>query len=323
MSETVVILFGKLSANPDADELDVMDEIEVVNETLQSLGYKTQELEFDLNLEKTKQELLKIKPSFVFNIVETIENSGELHYIAPALLESLKIPYSGVSSEHLVLTTNKVLTKEILRSNDINTAEWFNLKELEKLDIQKRYILKPLKEDGSLGIDEGSVFYASDAGYIEKIKNIANDSFFIEEYIDGREFNVSVLGGKSGPEVLPIAEMEFHNFPDGKPKVMGFVAKWKEDSFEYNNTSRTFDIEFVKPGFKDEIEDLCKKCWHAFNSKGYIRIDIRLSKENIPYVIEINGNPCISPGSGFYNAAKQAGYKFEDVMNRIIFDAFN
>ena len=117
--------------------------------------------------------------------------------------------------------------------------------------------------------------------------------------------------------------MKFHNFPEDKPKVMGFVAKWKEDSFEYNNTSRTFDIDFVKPGFKEEIEDICKKCWFAFNSKGYIRIDMRLSQDNVPYVIEINGNPCISPGSGFYNAAKQAGYKFKDVMNRIIFDAFN
>jgi D-alanine-D-alanine ligase len=323
MSETVVILFGKLSANPDSDELDVMDEIEVVKETLQSLGYKTKELEFDLNLEKTKQELLRINPIFVFNIVETIENSGELHYIAPALLESLKIPFSGVPSEHLVLTTNKVLTKEILRSNGINTAEWFNLKEIDRLNTNDRYILKPLKEDGSLGIDEDSVFYASDTKYIEKIKNISPDGFFIEEYIDGREFNVSVLGGKNGPEVLPLAEMKFHNFPDEKPKVMGFIAKWKEDSFEYNNTSRTFDIEFVKPGFKEEIENLCKKCWHAFNSKGYIRIDIRLSKENVPYVIEINGNPCISPGSGFYAATRQAGYKFEEVMERIIFDAFN
>jgi D-alanine-D-alanine ligase len=223
----------------------------------------------------------------------------------------------------LVLTTNKVLTKEILKSNDINTAEWFSLKEINKLDKNKRYIVKPLKEDGSLGIDEDSVFYALDKKYIEKLKNLNSNSFFIEEYIDGREFNVSVLGGKSGPEVLPLAEMRFHNFPEGKPKVMGFVAKWKEDSFEYNNTSRTFDIDFVKLGFKEEIEDICKKCWFAFNAKGYIRIDMRISQDNVPYVIEINGNPCISPGSGFYNAAKQAGYKFKDVMNRIIYDAFN
>ena len=321
MNQKVVILYGKLSENPDADELDVLDEVSTVKEILISLNYNPIEVEFDLNIEKTQNILMQIQPVFAFNIVETIDNRGELHYICAALLEYLKIPFTGVSSEHLMLTTNKVLTKKILRYNNIHTADWFMLNQIELLDLSKRYIVKPIKEDGSLDIDEDSVFYASDKQYIEKLKTYDKKRFFIEEFIPGREFNVSIIIKGNEPEVLPIAEMKFYNYPEGKPMIMGYSAKWKENTFEYDNTSRTFDIDFVKPQFKEEIESICKKCWYAFESTGYIRVDIRLSEKNIPYVIEINGNPCITPGSGFYSAIEMAGYTFTDAIKMIIADA--
>jgi D-alanine-D-alanine ligase len=321
MHNTVVVLYGKLSEHPDDDELDVLEEIDTVSKALTELGYYPHALEFDLNLEKVSEALKRINPRFVFNLVETIENRGELHHIAPALLEFLKIPYTGVSSEHLMLTTNKILTKEILRANGINTADWFGLNQLHELDVNKQYIVKPLKEDGSLGIDEDSVFSPSNQGMIEKLKTLNKSDFFIEEYIDGREFNISVLGGKEQPEVLPIAEIKFTGYPDEKPRVVGFTAKWKEDSFEYKNTPRTFDIDFIKPSFTDEMNSICVKCWNAFNSKGYIRVDFRIDKQGTPYVIEINGNPCISSTGGFYAAIQQAGYNFNTAVSRIITDA--
>ncbi len=322
MSGPVVILYGKLSDNPKSDELDVLDEVSTVKEALTLLGYEAIEMVFDLNLIKIRQDLLKINPLFVFNLVETIENQGELHYIAPALLETIKMPYTGVTSDHLVITTNKVLTKEILRSNNIKTPDWFNLHQLDELNKCKKYILKPLKEDGSLGIDENSVFSASDKEFITKLKHININNLFIEEYLDGREFNISVIGGKQEPEVLPIAEMKFVNYPEGKPKVMGFTAKWDENSFEYKNTKRTFDIDHVKPGFIEEVHKICIQCWKAFKFKGYVRIDLRLTKNNELCVLEINGNPCISPESGFFSAIRQAGYTFEEALERIIYDAF-
>jgi len=321
-NKTVVVLYGKLSENPKPDELDVLEEISIVKKGLISLAYEPIELEFDLNLEKVKDKLNEIHPYFVFNLVEMIENRGELHYIAPALLEYLNIPYSGASSEYLVLTTNKALAKQILKTHDINTAEWFSLNEIDRLDVNKKYILKPLKEDGSLGIDEDSVFNKVDERIIEKIKNLNPSNFFIEEFIEGREFNISLLGGKDFPEVLPLAEIKFNNYPVEKPKIMGYTAKWDEHSFEYKNTNRTFDIDKIYMGFEEDLKNLCIKCWNAFNSKGYIRIDIRVSANNIPFIIEINGNPCISSSGGFYAAAKKAGYSFKAVLERIIADAF-
>lgn len=322
MSAPVVILYGELSENPKPDELDVLNEVSIVKETLSTLGYQIIEMEFGLNLLKTQQDLMRIKPLLVFNLVETIDNRGELHYIAPALLEYLKIPYTGVTSDHLVITTNKILTKEILRLNEIKTPDWFYLDQYKSLDKNKKYILKPLKEDGSLEIDENSVFSPLDSASIEKIKQINSNNYFIEEFLDGREFNISVIGGKQEPEILPIAEMKFHNFPEGKPKVMGFTAKWDENSFEYKNTNRTFDIDFVKTGFSEEIHNLCLKCWNAFKFKGYIRIDIRLKNNNELCVLEINGNPCISEGSGFLSAIRQAGFTYKEALERIIQDAF-
>ena len=320
MPEKVVILYGKLSPQPNNDELDVLDEVAVVKKSLNSLGYETQELVFDLDLYKVQQQLSELKPKFVYNLVETIDNSGELHFIAPALLDFLKMPYTGVQSEQLAITTNKVLTKKILKSNNIHTANWFLLNQLHLLENDKTYIIKPIKEDGSLGIDGESVFKGSERNRFTNLED--KNKYFIEEFLTGREFNISVLGGKDEPEVLPLAEMLYHNYPEDKPKVMGFTAKWKEDSFEYKNTSRTFNYEHVKPGFENEMKELCKNCWNAFNLKGYIRIDIRLTGDNIPHVIEINGNPCISENGGFYAASKKAGYSFNNVMKRIVTDAF-
>jgi D-alanine-D-alanine ligase len=322
MDKLVVILYGKLSATPQADELDIFDEIKIVKDSLQELGYKVLEHVFDLNLEQTKAFLIDVKPDFVFNLVETIENYGDLNYIAPILLENLKIPYSGATVENLVQTTNKVSTKQILRSLNIPTADWYHLHEIHKINTAKRYILKPMKEDGSLGLDEHSVFYGNDVDYIRSLVQLDPKSFFVEEYIAGREFNISVLGGKAGPEVLPMAEMTFANFEGDKPKIMGFTAKWKEDSFEYANTSRTFDIPASDIVLVKKMNDFCIKCWDAFDARGYIRVDFRVDENSNPFVIEVNGNPCLSEGSGFHAAAERAGYSFTDAMKRIIEDIY-
>jgi D-alanine-D-alanine ligase len=322
MDKLVVILYGKLSPTPLADELDIFDEISIVKDSLQELGYRVVEHVVDLNLSTTKEFLLDTKPDFVFNLVETIENCGDLNYIAPILLENLKIPYSGATVENLVQTTNKVFTKQILRSLGIPTADWFNLNEVHLLNPSKRYILKPLKEDGSLGLDEHSVFYGNNVDFIRTLVEYDPKSFFIEEYISGREFNISVLGGNAGPEVLPMAEMTFANFDGDKPKIMGFTAKWKEDSFEYNNTSRTFDIPDSDIDLVKKLNNICIECWKGFQAKGYIRVDFRVDNLGNPYVIEVNGNPCLSEGSGFHAANERAGYTFTQAMKRIIEDIY-
>lgn len=318
----IAIAYNKVAPDAKADELDILDQVKLVQECLNELGYESYTVTIDFNINQFIRELRESKPDLVFNLVESIQNHGELLYFAPALLNHLRIPYTGVPLEGLFITTNKPLTKEWMRMNNIPTAPWFEVFELDKLDPKKRYLVKPKLEDGSLGFDDDLVFMGGDTSFYEKISKLSPQHFFIEEYIDGREFNISVCCGDNGPEVLPIPEMMFLDFPEDKPKIMGYRAKWEEGSFEYENTTRQFINENTESGLTKELRDICIRCWDTFKLKGYVRVDFRVDKDNRPYVLEINGNPCITPGSGFYMACQQAGYTFTQATERIIKDAF-
>lgn len=318
----VVILYNKLSENPQVDELDVLTQVNLVADTLKELGYQTKEVQFSFETDEAIKQLKEYDPCFVFNLIESIDNKGEFCFIGPAVLDYLQIPYSGVHLDGMFITTNKVLTKDVLKIHGIPTAEWIELNELEKINPAERYILKPKCEDGSLGLDFDSVFYGEDKTYIEKLKNVDRKKFFIEKYIDGREFNISVVGGNNGPEVMPHAEMQFMNFPEGKPKIMGYSAKWVEDTLDHDQTERTFDFKETDKPLLDTLTDICLKCWKAFDLSGYVRVDFRVDNDNNPYVLEVNANPCLSPDSGLYAATQQKGYSFKTVIERVIEDIF-
>jgi D-alanine-D-alanine ligase len=191
------------------------------------------------------------------------------------------------------------------------------------LDPNTRYILKPAWEEGSLGIDEHCIFSGNDKAYIEKLRPLQKGRFFVEKLIEGREYNISVLGGNKGPEVLPLAEMQFIDFPADKPKIMGYTAKWKEDSFEYEHTRRTFDYANEDLPLRKKLEDLALKCWNNFGMSGYIRVDVRVDTAGNPYVLEINTNPCLSENGGFYAASMRKGYTFKEVIERVVEDALS
>jgi D-alanine-D-alanine ligase len=203
------------------------------------------------------------------------------------------------------------------------TPDWFTLDQLNKLKKDRKYILKPTWEEGSLGLDEDSVFDGSDENFILNVATKNKHYYFIEAFIEGREFNVSIIGSKEGPVVLPIAEMTFLKYPEGKPRIMGYTAKWKEDSFEFSHTVRTFDLLATDNDIKDEIEKICKKCWNGLGFKGYVRIDFRMGADRVPTVIDLNLNPCISQSGGFIAATRKAGYKFVDVISQIVEEAMN
>jgi len=308
--ENVAIVYNKIQPNAGPDELDILAQVELAEKSLLKLGYKTCKITVTLDLSQLKKNLLNEKPNLIFNLVESINNSGELLYFAPALYNHLKIPYTGVNTEGLFLTTNKPLSKNWMRKNNIPTADWFEIYETNKLDENKMYLVKPKLEDGSLGFDDDLVFKGIDVNKFQKIKELSPFHYFIEEYIDGREFNISVLGGNNGPEVLPIPEMNFHDFPEGKPKIMGFRAKWDESSFEYVNTTRSFIDENIENKLVTMLKNICINCWNSFNLSGFIRVDFRVDKDGNPFVLEINANPCITPDSGFYCACEKANYSF-------------
>jgi D-alanine-D-alanine ligase len=321
MSKIACILFNRISTNPKDDELDVLGQVKIVSEALVKLKYKVVEYQIDLNLGKAVKEIRKIQPAFIFNLAETLDNKGEFAYIPAAILTHLNIPFSGNPLIPLFFAANKVLAKEQLTHIGIKTPAWVTLDQLTKIRNDRKYILKPTWEEGSLDLDEDSVFDGSDKKFIQKIATKNKHYFFIEEYIEGREFNVSVIGTHDGPVVLPIAEMTFVKYPEGKPRIMGYTAKWKEDSFEYLHTRRTFKLPAKDKDIKAEIERICRKCWNSFGFKGYVRIDFRMGADRVPQVIDLNLNPCISESGGFIAATRQAGYKFVDVVRQIVEEA--
>lgn len=321
MNKTILLLYNKISKTPTTDELDVLDQVQIVSDALIVLNFKVKELQLDMNLDLSVRKIRKINPYIIFNLAESIYNKGEFAYVAPSILTYLDIPFTGNPLIPMFYSSNKVLAKKELKRIGIPTPSWFTLDEFRKIKPEKRYILKPTWEEGSFGLDEDSIFAGSDKKYIASIKEKNKNYFFIEEFIDGREFNVSIIGTKNGPRVLPIAEMKFVKYPEGKPKIMGYTAKWNEESFEYTHTRRTFAIPSSDSGIEKEMVDICRKCWIKFGFKGYVRIDFRLGTDRVPYVIDLNLNPCISPSGGFVAASEKAGYKFTEVIEFLLEEA--
>lgn len=319
MNEKIVILYNPvLKGKPD--EVDVLSQRDLVETACKKLNYDVVCMTVGNDF---MNDLLKVKNAnadLVFNLVEASWGKGELIYFAPAILNSFKIPYTGVPLEVLFVTTNKVLAKKMMRFYHLPTADFFSIDELDKLNPSKTYIAKPIWEEASVGISEDYIFKISEKYKLEKIRQLSGSHCFIEEYIDGREFNVSILAENNGAEVLPPAEIIFTEYFKDKYKIVGYKAKWDENSEEYKHSNRAFCTLEDSQTLKEELIKICLKTWKDFNLRGYARVDLRVDKEGNIYILEINGNPCIAPDSGFVAANNCAGYTLEMMVDRILKD---
>lgn len=320
-NKKVILLFNKLSDQPKDDESDVIRQMNYVTKALRILGYTPYRVPFSIDIKEAMDRIRKINPYVIFNLVEMVEGTGAMLYFGPAILEYLGFPYTGVPLAPMFITTSKILTKKMLNLWNIPTSDWYMMDQVDLLKPGETYIVKPIWEDGSLGLDENSVFTGRDKKFIRNMKKFDKKIHFIEKFIEGREFNLSILGGKKGPQVMPPAEILFKDYPEGKPRVVGYNAKWTENSFEYNHTPRTFRHSSDDQPLLDELVRIALQSWYEFELRGYVRVDFRVDRDNRPFVLEINGNPCIAPESGFVAATRQAGMKFPDVVKRIIEDA--
>jgi D-alanine-D-alanine ligase len=313
------IIYNEPREGALADELDVLDQVAHIEKHLVDIGISVYRKGITEMFMSEIAELAKEKPDFVFNLVESINNKGELIYFVPALLNLYSIPYSGNSLESIFLTTNKTICSNSMKNAGINNPGSYLPSNPKLLKPGRKYIIKPIWEDGSLGITSDSVFECK-PGFEAKLKGLDDAHWFIEDFIDGREFNISLLAGKDGPEVLPPAEIVFVNYDERRPRIIDFKAKWEIDSFEYINTVREFPGNKINSHLATNLKEAALACWHLFSLKGYARVDVRTDNNDNVFVIEINGNPCISPDGGFVAATKEAGYPFTDVLQRIIND---
>jgi len=319
MNSKVVILYNQILSNTP-DEVDVINQRDLVKKACENLNCQVVYHEVGNNLMNDIERVKDEQPDLVFNLVESLWGKGELIYFAPAILNALKIPYTGVPLDALFITTNKVLAKKIMRFNNLPTADFFSINGLDQLNAEKTYIAKPIWEEASVGITDNFIFKPSEKHKLEKIKQLPDSHYFVEEFIEGREFNVSMLAHENGVEILPPAEMIFASYFDDKPKIVGYKAKWDANSEEYKQTNRSFGTLADHQKLKENLNLICRQSWKAFNLKGYVRIDFRVDINDNAYILEINGNPCIAQDSGFIAAAGHTGYDNEIVIKRILKD---
>jgi D-alanine-D-alanine ligase len=324
--ETVVIIHNPVHGQASADEQDVLTQASQVASALEESGYRVRVMPFDLRSEAYAAELKRLRPLCAFNLVESVDGDGRLIHWACSFLDHLKIPYTGAGSEAMFLTSNKVLAKKWMHSSGIPTPPWLvpGNRTRCRCPFPGEYIVKALWEEASIGMDETSVVTALSRGELEALVNARagrmGHECFAERFIDGREFNLSILAGVQGPQVLPPAEIRF-DFPPGRKRIVDYRAKWDEESLEYRATRRSFEFAPDDAPLLERLESLALRCWRLFELKGYARVDFRVDGEGNPFVLEINANPCISPDSGFVAAAARAGILFWELACRIVADA--
>jgi D-alanine-D-alanine ligase len=321
-SSRVAVVYGAVAADAAPDEQDVLVEVDTVQQALTSLGFAPVAVPLTLDLDAVRQRLLHLRPAFVFNLVESVEGLGRLIHLAPALYESLGLPYTGAGSEAMYLTSNKPLAKRLLATAGIPTPDGVEpaMQGLPVPAFPGPYIVKSVWEHASIGIDDSSV--VEDARKVASVARKRQRRFggewFAERFIEGREFNLSLLGGPEGVELLPPAEMLFVDYPAGKRRIVDYAAKWHAGSFEFCNTVRRFEFDAADRPLLAQLEDIARTCWRLFGLRGYARVDCRVDGVGKPWVLEINVNPCLSPDAGFAAAAARRGLDPAAVLRRII-----
>lgn len=256
----------------------------------------------------------------VFNLGEGIE--GRLFEVARIAwaLEAMGYRFTGSNGDALAHTTHKALTKQKLMEAGLSTPRWWVMRSPEEVDggeLPFPLIVKPVAEDASLGIGPEAIVHDMEAlrKRVAYVVDCYRQSALVEEFISGREFNISIWG--SEPEVLPLYEIDFSDFGDPFSRIVSFAAKWEVDSFDYNHTPGVCPAK-VSTGLGEQIRETALRSWKALDCEGYARVDIRVDKNEIPYVIEVNCNPDLSPEAGFYKAAHTAGYTYREMVQRIL-----
>ncbi|MFV0442348.1 MAG: D-alanine--D-alanine ligase [Planctomycetaceae bacterium] len=334
----VTILYNAPVAPLDPADQDVLAQREFVATALQSAGHTVDSLATTLNLELVQRTLSQSRPELVVNLVEALGGSDRLMPLATLLLETLGIPFTGCGSETILRTSNKVKAKQSLEQANLPTPLWFaagmNVHDflaidgvgLGAVDDPARWILKPIWEHASVGMTDDSVISPPSAKeMIRQVGRLTQETgrpHFAEQYISGREFNLSLLAGDDGtPQVLPPAEIDFSSFPIGKPRIVGHAAKWEVDSFEYQQSPRTFAFSASDQPLLNELSTLARECWQLFHLRGYARVDFRVDADGRPWILEVNANPCLAPDAGFVAALDRAGIAPQAALERIVRDA--
>lgn len=313
----VVVLHGATAERPD--EADTILQAEQVAEALGRLGWDARIEAVGLDL-SALEALLAPRPAFVFNLVESLAGDGSLIHLVPGVLDHLRVPYTGASPAAHFLTTHKPIAKRLMRAAGLPTPDWLDsVSGPEALGDHARAIVKPAAEDASVGIDADSVVPVGRArAMLAARARRFGGAWFAEAFIDGREFNVGLIGSRDRLEVLPIAEILFVDYPSDRPRIVDYEAKWRDGSFGFDHTPRRFDHAGGDAPLLDRLAGLAEAAFRCFGLGGYGRVDMRVDAAGRPWILEVNANPCLAADAGFMAAAARAGLTIDDVVGRIV-----
>lgn len=312
-SSALVVLHGAKGESLPPDELDVLDEVEAVSPVLRDLGYATVPLAVSLDFGSFETQIADLRPVGVFNLVEAINGQSRFAHLATALLDSLRIPYTGCPTAAIWETTDKRLAKKRLIAAGIPTPAWVAINDLGAGCGFRpgQWILKPVCEDASIGIDPAAVVQAGEIGELRQClwhrRKVVRLDLFAESFVAGREISVSLIEGPDGALALPPAEILFKDFPADRPHIVDYLAKWAPDSFEYIHTPRSMEFPADDAPMLESVRALAKRCWDLFGLRGYARVDFRVDGDGRPWVIDVNTNPSLGQDSGFLAAVRQYG----------------
>ena len=311
----VAILHSAVAADAPPDEQDTLEQVRAVAGALRGLGLRVAALPLTRDLALASSRLKRLRPACVFNLVESVDGRGDAIHLAPTLLASLDLPFTGCDTRSMLFTADKRSAKRLLAGAGIATPPLFE----PGTRGHGPWIVKSVWEDASIGIDAGSIVDgARCAAEITSRTARFGGEWFAEGFVDGREFNIAVLETASGPRVLPIAEMCFVDFPADMPRIVDYAAKWDESSFAYRNTRRSFDLAAADSALLGHLQAVALRCWEVFGLAGYARVDVRVDTLGLPWVLELNANPCLAPDAGFAAAATRAGMSYATLVGAVL-----
>ena len=305
----------------DMSEVGVVEEMDDIKDALNSIGYKTTVFNVDSDVFRMIDYLRAEKPDIIFNLVESVENQSIHEMHIAGLFELMKIPYTGAGPMALGLALNKPRVKELLLYHGIRTPLFKEFRPADKVaqcELSFPMIVKPSREDASVGIDDRSV--VCNLNELRRRVRYIIEEFgqpaLVEEYVDGRELNVAILGSLD-PIVLPISEIDFSGLTPAMHKIVSYEAKWIPGTVAFQGTKGVCPA-VLHPRLENEIRTMAMRCFRLIGCRDYARVDFRLSADGTPYVLEINPNPDISEDAGFARSTRTFGLKYPEAIGKIV-----
>lgn len=310
---------------PDALEPPRDPVLDQVSGALEELGHTVSCVSAAPDVERLVQSLRRLAPDLIFNLAESFAGKSALESNVAALLNLLDCRYTGSSPAGLLLAGDKSLTTKVLRFHGIRTPEFATIYRGAvdwAGDIAFPVIVKPPQEDASLGITTGSVVHNLKQlfGRIDALQAEFRQPVLVEQFIDGREFYVGVLGNAHA-EALPVIELDYSAFPADRPRIASWEAKWGADGngsgAEFAGTRSVFPTT-LDAALEQRMREIAVDAFHALRLRDYARIDLRVTPAGEVYVIEVNPNCYLERGSEFTRAAGAAGMEYVDVIGQIV-----